>query len=370
MEKLTEADIEELDIEFFLEREGIAHKIGRGSSGIQAQLRTCPSCGDDRWRTYFGLESGFGNCFLCEARWNKVSLIRAHLGGEEVPWHTTFEFIRELLREQGWRPKRKAMVAVNVEAVKLPISEPITDQTPAARDYLAQRSITLELADYFQLRHCAFGWWTFKDGEETKVQNFQDRVIIPVFDLDGELKTFQGRDMTGHASRKYLFPMGLPGTGRYLLNGHNCVLARHACMGEGIFDVVAIKMALDEDPDLRDVIPLGSFGKHLSSGDMKGDDQLGRFITLKNRGLETVTIMWDGEARALEAALDAARKLVAVGLKVRIALLPFDKDPNEVLPEVVRSAYRNARNYTPALDMTLRLRNPYASAAQRAHYGV
>lgn len=372
-ERLTDEEVAELDIELFLQDEGIAHKVGRGSSGIQAQIQTCPDCGDSRWRCYFGLDNGWGNCFVCGKGFSRLTFVHAALGHDDTEWRKTFDRVREMLKAQGWRPKRQAMVAVDIGTVTLPISTPVSNETPEARDYLAQRSIPLDVATYFQLRHCKHGWWMFKEGEETKMQNFQDRIIVPVFDLDGQLKTFQGRDMLGFSDRKYLFPVSLPGTGRYLLNGHNCILSKHACMGEGIFDVVAIKMALDEEPDLRDVTALGSFGKHLSYGDQACNDQLGRFMLLKKRGLETVTIMWDGEPKALVAALDAAKKLVAIGIVVRIAFLPPGRDPNEVTPDVVRAAYRGAQLWTPALDMMLRLQNPYAESAGKAlqrRYGI
>lgn len=310
------------------------------------------------------------NCFRCSQTFNKTSFIHAHFEHGDDEWRLTFEKIEEVLKEQGWMPKRQAMVAVDTSVINLPMSEPISDATPSAKQYLEQRNISEEISTYFNFRYCQFGWWMFNEGEETKMMSFGERIIIPVFDLDGTLKTFQGRDMTGGSDRKYLFPKGLPGTGRYLLNGHNCVASARACMGEGFFDVAAIKMALDEEQDLRDVTALGSFGKHLSYGDMQGNDQLGRFNALRLRGLKSVTIMWDGEPRALEAALDAARKLVSISLEVRIALLPFEKDPNEVTPEVVRSAFRSARLYTPSLDMQWRLANPYSSASLRGKYKV
>lgn len=370
MARLTPEEIEELDMEFYFEREGVAFRVGQGVSGLQANLQVCPECGDNRWRTYFGLESGKGNCFVCNQNFTKVSFVHAHHNHDDTQWRATFEVIEEVLREQGWRPKRQAMVAVDTSAVTLPISEPISDATPAAKAYLDQRNLPQELASYFELRYCQFGWWKFEEDGQTKTQNFQERVIIPVFDLDGTLKTFQGRDMTGLSDRKYLFPKALPGTGRYLLNGHNCVASRAACMGEGFFDVAAIKQALDEEQELRDVTALGSFGKHLSYGDMSGNDQLGRFNALRTRGLKEVTIMWDGEVKALESALDAARKLVSIGLLVRIALLPFGRDPNEVTPEVVRAAYRAAQPYTPALDIKWRLSNPYSTESLRRKYGI
>ncbi len=352
---------EELDFEFFLDRESIPQKYGRGVSGMQFNIKTCPNCGDSRWRTYMGEDTGRGNCFVCGRGFNKLSFIHYHLGGDS--WRDTMNYVQELLKEQGWRPKREAVAAVNEEKVDLPASTPLPTEDGANLVYLEQRGFDGDISKYFGLRFCQFGWWKFTDDDGTiATQNFSNRVIIPVYDLDGELKTFQGRDLGGHSDRKYLFPKALPGTGRYLLNGHNVLATDSACMGEGAFDVAAIKVAFDEDQELRSVVPIGSFGKHLSYGSEDGNDQLGRFNKLRQRGLKNVTIMWDGEAPALLAALNAAKLLTGIGMTARIALLPFEKDPNEVTPDVVRAAYYAAKTWTPALDVKWRLRNPYRGA--------
>lgn len=364
MARITREMIEEeLDIEFFFERESIAHRVTRGVNGIQLNVKTCPrsACRDSRWRTYFGTETGRGNCFVCGCGFNKLGFIHDYLDHGETDWAQTFRECEEILREQGWRPKRKTVVAVDHGDVVLPMSTELPTPDGENLAYLEQRGFDGEVAKYFGLRWCEFGWWKYKDPDgKNQVQNFGNRIIIPVFDLDGKLVTFQGRDVTGESLSKYLFPKELPGTGRYLLNGQNVVAADHVVMGEGAFDVAAIKVAFDEDNELRNVVPIGSFGKHLSYGSADGDDQLGRFIALKARGVKTVTIMWDGEVKALIAALDAAKILTGVGLKVRIALLPFEKDPNEVLGEVVRQAFYKATLYTAAVDIKWRLRNPYA----------
>jgi DNA primase len=254
-------------------------------------------------------------------------------------------------------------VAVDPGEVKLPTSIELPTPEGANLKYLEDRGFGVDIARYFHLRYCEFGWWRFKnDDGEPQTQNFSNRVIIPVYDLDGTLRTFQGRDLSGQSEKKYLFPMQLPGTGRYLLNGQNVIATTEVVMGEGIFDVAATKMALHEDPALRHIVPIGSFGKHLSYGSPTGDDQLGGFIQLRRRGVKTVTIMWDGGTKELLAALQAAKLLTGIGLVARIALLPFEKDPNEVPPEVTRDAYYKARVWTPALDIQWRLRNPYAAA--------
>lgn len=369
-QSIFESIEKELDMEFFLDRESIPFKLTRGVNGMQLNIKTCPnpSCQDDRYRTYFGVDTGKGNCFVCGQGFGKVKFVNLHFGFDN--WSATAREMEALLREQGWRPVRKAMVAVDETKLVLPVSEPLPLPDGSNLLYLEQRGFHAEIVKYFGLRWCEFGWWRFKEPDGSyATQVFDKRVIIPVYDLDGEIKTFQGRDVTGTSDRKYLFPKALPGTGRYLLNGQNAVATDHVVMGEGIFDVAAIKLAFDEVSDLRSVVPVGSFGKHLSYGDMNGDDQLGRFHALRSRGVKFVTIMWDGEEKALTAALSAAKLLTGIGLTVRVALLPYEKDPNEVTGEVVRKAFYAAERWTPALDVRWRLRNPY-SKSQRVALGL
>ncbi len=347
-----------LDFEFWIEREGVRFKRTPGRSGVQLNIAVCPNCGDRRSRVYINAESGLGNCFVCDKKFNKLTFIQATLG---LPWRETIDNVRAALKEQGWRPHKRVEVAVATEKAVMPPSFELP--TPAGQNlvYLETRGVTNEWARYFHLRYCEEGWWNFKrDDGSTGGQKFDGRVLIPVYDLDGEFKTFQGRAVTAEdGGRKYLFPSGLPGTGRFLLNGQNALNRAAVVMAEGFFDVAAIKIAFEEDATLRNVEPIGSFGKHLSAGLGDGDDQLARFITLRNSGLKQVTIMWDGEEKALLSAIEAGEKLQKIGLNVKIALLPKDKDPNEVAPEIVREAYWKATPLTAAQIVKWKLRNPY-----------
>lgn len=361
----------ELDLEFFFERESLPHKIGRGVSGMQINAKHCPACGDARWRVYLNLETGLGNCFVCNEKFNKPKFLHLHFGHGDNEWGETKRVAAEILREQGWRPRRTVTAYVEQGDVVLPYSHELPLETGENLLYLEQRGVDGELAKYFHLRWCEFGFWSFTDEDDKKaIQRFDNRVIIPVYDLDGKLMTFQGRDLTGKSDRKYLFPKMLPGTGRFLFNGQNVMMTKEVLVGEGAFDVIAQKRALDEEVALRHVVPIGTFGKHLSYGAPDGNDQLGRFLKLKGMGVERVTIMWDGEEKALVSALNAAKLLTGVGLVVRIALLPPGKDPNEVLPETIRDAYWKATVWTPKLDVKWRLRNPYSSREAGKYFPV
>lgn len=351
---------EALDLEYWFQREGTPHKMTRGSSGMQIQCQECPECGNRKWKVYLNAESGLGNCFACSKSFNKLGFINLATG---LSWRDTFGHVREVLKEQGWRPKRTLGVTVEAETAKFPTSFALPTGENKNLVYLEQRGIGAELTKYFHLRYCRAGWWNFtKEDGGMGGQAFDKRLLIPIYDLDGTFVTFQGRDITNTSEQKYLFPKGLPGTGKFLLNATNALKAKRVVAAEGFFDVAAIKKAFDEDVTLRDVVPIGTFGKHLSFGGLNGDDQLGRLLKLKQDGLEEITFMYDGEQAALLAAIDGARRCQRLGLRSKIALLPRDKDPNEVLPEIVREAFNRAENYSAQLDVKLRLRNPYKRA--------
>ena len=353
--------LDSISVEDYLDHQGIEYRLGRGASGPQAQVKTCPICGDSRWRVYLGTETGFGNCFhgSCEAKYNKWTFIKAHTGLEDAK--AIIEHIKQVARELGWRPKRTISVAVTEASDwQLPLSWELPTRDGRNLIYLEKRGITGEVAKYFHLRYCEDAWFNFSNADGSRGgRYFGKRVIIPVYDLDGTMVNFQGRDTTGAAEPKYLFPPGLPGTGRFLLNGQNVMRAKRVLVNEGFFDVAAAKLALDQEVALRDIVPVGTFGKHLSYGDAAGNDQLGRFLRLRREGLEEVILMWDGEAQAFEDAISAGDQLRKIGLRVRIARLPKDKDPNEVDGRVVREAVWKAEELTPAKAIMWRLRNPY-----------
>jgi DNA primase len=365
----------EFDLESWLDRESLSFRKTRGKSGMQLQIRECPVCGSTSSKVYLNAESGVGNCFKCDARFTKFSFVFATLhnfvpekGESKEEWRTTFDHIKDALRDQGWVGDRNANnMPMEYEKAKFPSSFALPNAEGQNLIYLEERGIDGETAKYFHLRFCEEGWWNFtKEDGSTGGQKFDNRIIIPIYDLDGTFVTYQGRDVTGtQIDQKYLFPKGLPGTGRYLLNGQNAVKAKRIALVEGFFDVAATRKAFNDTVEFRSVVPVGSFGKHLSHGQTDSDDQLSRLLTLQKEGLEEITIMWDGEPKALAAALEAAEMLKRHHFKMRIALLPFDKDPNEVDAEVVRTAYRDAVPYTSALKMKWDLQNPYKDAERR-----
>lgn len=336
--ELVEA-LELIDMESWLDREGVRYKVTRGSRGTQLNIKECPVCGNGNWKVYLNADSGLGNCFHgdCESKFNKWSFIKANLGSIEN--RLVVDHVMTIAKEIGWRPKKQSQaVNMDVTDLKVPNSYPIPFQGKNSA-YLARRNISVDAAKYFQLRFCKSAkFWYVHEGNK-RYQDYSNRIIIPIFDLMGDLVSFQGRDTTATAEKKYLFPPGFASTGKYLYNGHNAMGVEHIVINEGVFDVIATKIALDEDNALRSIVPVGSFGKSLSDGE---DSQFTQLLKLRARGLKVITFMWDGEKNAIMAAVKAALAIRKLGLVVRVAVLPKDKDPNELPAEVVRQCFYEA----------------------------
>lgn len=348
--------IEHLIIEDWLSDQGIDFKIRPGSSGEQINIKECPRCGGRKWKVFLNRETGLGNCFhgdcVGQTGFNKFSFIAAYLGSNAQAAGSIVSFVEA----SGYkvRPKKTTARVFVSENFELPTNisiESMKDNLP----YLENRGISIGLAGYFRLAYCHHGTFSAQDeaGNILGVQDFSQRVLIPVYDLEGNLVTFQGRDITNTSDKKYLFPAGLPSSGMYLYNGHNAIGAETVIICEGAFDVMAATMALSNDPILSTYTVVGSFGKHLS---MSEEGQLGQIRKLVEKGTRRFIIMWDGEKKTIMDACDKALELTRAGFKVAVAILPKDKDPNEVPPQVVCEAVRQSVPITSMSAMTLKSR--------------
>lgn len=357
----------ELTIEDVLNYEGLDYKDTTGTNGAQWNIQECqnPECDSDNYKVYCNAEISVGNCFKCGKNFNLFTFARWILQRRNSPSSNkdVGAYLEALRRHFGFRPERKKVeiaVATNDGVVKLPFNLPVAN-LPANVPYLDRRGISQEWAAKYDLRFCNFGVNVYRNpqGEEIK-QDFSKRIIIPVHDLNGNLVTFQGRDITGQSDQKYKFAGGLPGTARYLYRGHVALAlkAKHVLLCEGAVDVIKAQMALSQYADTAGVVVLGSWGKHLSKAS-EGDDQRDALQTLKRAGLETVTVMYDGEELAYEEALKACEMIVAVGLKARLSILPAGLDPGEADARVVREKYLQATEISRLSLLKLRFINPY-----------
>jgi DNA primase len=155
-----------------------------------------------------------------------------------------------------------------------------------------------------------------EDGK--KYDRFRGRVIFPVHNLSGKVIAFGARILTKEKDQpKYI---NSPETDIYhkshvlygLFQAKNAIRREEFCyLVEGYTDVISLHQA-----DIENVVA--------SSGTALTEDQ----IRLMRRFTENVTVLYDGDAAGIKAAVRGIDLVLKGGLNVRIVLLPDDEDPD------------------------------------------
>lgn len=355
--------LSEIDPEDFLVWLGVDYQTTRGRSGVQLNIRECPRCGGRDNKVYLNAETGLGTCFhgacIDEPGFNLFSFTKAFCDDDG---RAAIDQLKDYAKTVGWKPKSGTArhLSTDVKAtsgITLPKSHELPIQGKNLT-YLQARGIDTKVVEQLGLRYCKNGYFAYQDAEgNERHQDYSGRVIIPVFDLEGVVRTFQGRDITGKSDRKYLFPPGVAGTGQFLYNAHNAIGCETLVISEGAFDVAATLMAIRDD-HTENLGVVGSFGKSISMSDTGENDQLTQLYRFKEAGMNRTVFLWDGEFVTLDDACKEALKLRRYGFDTFVAQLPEDKDPNEVPAPVVRKAIREAFRATTMKvnDFRLRLR--------------
>jgi DNA primase len=333
-------NLEILDTEQLVSYLGYEYRVGNGKNGVQLNLRLCPNCGRQEYKVYLNADTGLGNCFQCNIGLNKYKLIKLTLG---LATHgAVCRYVDSVSTVVTYRPKvHPDAYKLNTDW-KLPLNKRIELEEDLPQ-YLKDRGINAKLAKRFDIRICENGFYKYQDfNERSHFVDFSNRIILPVHDIDGELVTFQGRDTTGTSEKKYLFPNMLPGTARFIYNAHLALKnkAKKVVLSEGCFDVFATTEALESDVGYKDFAACGTFGKHLSiaATNVNSADQLTDLYKLKEGGVEEFIVLWDGERKAIAAAIEAALNLTGYGFNATVARLSDGNDPAEATREEVLRA--------------------------------
>ncbi len=147
---------------------------------------------------------------------------------------------------------------------------------------------------------------------------FRGRVIFPVHNMTGKVIAFGARMMGKEKNQpKYI---NSPETEIYhksnvlygLFQGKNAIRQHDTCfLVEGYTDVLSMHQA-----DVENVVA--------SSGTALTEEQ----IKLIRRFTENVTVLFDGDAAGIKAALRGIDLILKGGLNVRVVLLPDGEDPD------------------------------------------
>ena len=332
----------EIDVQEVLEDCGVDYKETYGTSGAQYNIKDCPFCGDSRHKVFMNAESGVGNCFH---------------GGCDKKTFNLYQFVKEQAGLSNYRDYLDFVGKDSVSLTKLQNTARykgsdfsadliLPHRSPLQHDFRMQemsdkRGISLSTLEEFGLYYTADGYFEYRLNGEDKYQSYEGRMIIPIHDINGELASFQGRDVCDRSEKKYLFPPGFASTGSLLYNAHKSIGKKTAVVCEGVFDVIGVYEALKSRNSHHNIAVLGSFGMKLS--DRKNDDQITRFLNLKRNGLTDIIILWDGEHKAVCSAVDAGLILKKYGFNVRIAFAVPEQDPGDMCNTDIIESILNAR---------------------------
>jgi len=225
-------------------------------------------------------------------------------------------------------------------------------RAPHAQHYLAQRGLTPETIEAFELGYAPDGWdhllrflqrhnFSLEDAERAGLlkarddgsgyyDRFRNRITFPIHDASGRVVAFGARTM-GDEEPKYLNSPETP-----LFEKRNTLYGWHLARGA----ILRQKAALIVEGYL-DLIMLHQYGfthSVATLGTAFTDEHAARLKRLAER----VYLMFDSDAAGVRAALRAGEALAQAGIPTLVVRLPEGDDPDSLLRTQGEAALQRA----------------------------
>ena len=309
----------------------------------------CPFHDDKSPSFYVSPAKNICKCFACGAGGTPVHFIMNH---EQLSYYEALRFLakkynieiqeRELTeQEKQTRNERESMLIVNNWAANYfqqNLHEQAEGRSVGMR-YFAERGLREEMIRKFQLGYSldqrdalfrsatAAGYkpsYLEKTGLVIRYDNgrvndrFRGRVIFPVHTLSGKVVAFGGRILKkDEKAAKYvnspeseIYHKGNELYGLYFAK--QAIVKKDRCfLVEGYMDVIGMHQV-----GIENVV--ASSGTALTGGQ----------IRLIHRFTGNITVLYDGDAAGIKAALRGIDMLIEEGMKVKVVLLPDGEDPD------------------------------------------
>jgi DNA primase len=208
-------DLSNVDVEDLLRKIDVSNAkvTARGDEINFSCFGSEHSHGDESPSAYINIESTAWFCHGCKRRGNAISLVEQ---AQDVSRSTAETMLREWYGIEFDEPVGGSMVAETEARFR-----PVAFAPPALRPSPSWLSATrvdwngrLREPHELYMAHRGFGGDVLNDWQ-IGYDYLSDRVTIPVFDIDGELIGFKGRDHTGAREPKYLILGDRPGMSAY-----------------------------------------------------------------------------------------------------------------------------------------------------------
>lgn len=292
---------------------------------------------------------GIYKCFGCGAGGNSVNFIMEH---EQLSYVETLKYLakryhievveKEMTNEEKEKQDaRESMLIVNSFAQKTFTKNLLESQEGKAvgLKYFKERGFTDKTIEKFELGYCRSERDSFTKLAEqkgyaanyvvdtglsiqrdngTRFDRFSERVMFPIHNLMGKVIGFGGRTL--RSDKKIAKYLNSPESTIYhkskvlygLFYAKKTIAKSDKCyMVEGYTDVMSMHQA-----GIENVVA--------SSGTALSSDQ----IRLIKRFTPNITVLYDGDAAGIKAALRGIDLVLEEGMNVKVVLLPEGEDPD------------------------------------------
>ena len=291
-------------------------------------------------------ETGLWHCFGCKAGGDLFRFV------EMIEKVTFGEAVEMLARRLGVPPSRPAQAARQRERERLLELHRVACsffqaqlQGSAGRQaavYVEQRGLSAESIQGFAIGYAPAGWEALVAAmgrrgypaqelvraglavprEGGYYDRFRDRVIFPIRDVTGRVIAFGGRALGEDQQPKYLnspeTPLFQKGRTLYAFDRARRAMGEvgHALVVEGYLDAIACHEA-------GFTSAVATMGTALTP----------EHVEMLRRRVSRLVLAFDADSAGLMAALRGRDLFTRAGLAVRVAALPEDMDPDQVIRE-------------------------------------
>ena len=199
--------------------------LGRSYKSNEEYLYKCPKCGHHKRKLSVNFDKNVFKCWICDYSGKNIFyLVRSHGShADKQDWKKVSNII-------DFSEQEKEIQKIEVELPKEFITltgKHISPLSIPARKYLADRGITEEQIVWWKMGYCPDG-------------KYANRIVVPSFDMDGELTYFISRSYDNNWI-KYLNP---PAEKDFIFNELYLDWNKDITIVEGVFDAVAVGNAI------------------------------------------------------------------------------------------------------------------------------
>lgn len=249
--------------------------------------------------------------------------------------------------------QKEILLAIHREACQLYHNNLLKEEGKNALFYLNNRGITKETIEKFKLGYAPASWDFLvnyfsgkfnllevaksgliiaKENFENYYDRFRNRIIIPIFDLQGNPIAFGGRTLT-QEDAKYInspeSPIFQKGNILFALNQARSSISKkeYAILVEGYFDVITLhEKGFDNT--------IGSLGTSLTENQ----------ISLLKRYTSTIYLCYDADTAGKKATDRAIHLLLQNDFTIKIVILEEGEDPDSFCRKYEASKFQEKLN--------------------------